>query len=266
MLDGVSPIDHSVDHSVIAVLLLLLLGVSIIVGTFMAFLVGHWATRRRYQIFSNLPLPRREPPHFPHPSAFFFERPNRWLLVRSSEIGPVQAALGMTNPTPCLWSEVVGRMQERKLFISPPVQGWVLVCGHHLPDPAEDPDLCFHFILRLSRALGSVQLYSLNRSVNHHAWIRAENGQIFRAYAWAGETLWNQGEMTAAERELGLKCFDYGEQPTLFPFSAREAHFANSEKVPLLAARWSIDPLTMPSQAGVRSLGLCGDLTPNRIS
>ncbi len=243
----------------------MLLGTLIIVGTFMAFLVGHWMTRRRYHVFTTFPRARREPIESVHPSSLFFERPNRWLLVRSSEIGPVQAALGMTNPAPCPWSEMVGRMQERKLFISPPVQGWVLVCGNLLPDPADDPDRCFHFVLRLSRALGSVQLYSVNRSVNHHAWIRAENGQVFRAYAWAGETIWNQGEMTAVERELGLKCFDYGELPTLFPFSAREAHFANSEKVALLAARWSIDPITMHSQAGLRSLGLCGDLAHHRI-
>jgi hypothetical protein len=130
-----------------------------------------------------------------------------------------------------------------------------------LPDPSDDIDRVFHFVMRLSASLGAVQFYSSNRAVNHHAWIRAENNRVYRAYAWAGETVWNEGEITAAERELGLRCFDYGEQPNIFPFSAREAHFANAEKVSLLAARWSIDP-SMITQLGYNPhTGISGDFS-----
>jgi hypothetical protein len=78
---------------------------------------------------------------------------------------------------------------------------------------------------------------------------------------WAGETLWNEGEMTAAERDMGLRCFEYGEQPSVFPFSAREAHFANAEKVPLLAARWSLDPSAIQQLGYHPHSGISGDFS-----
>ena len=49
----------------------------------------------------------------------------------------------------------------------------------------------------LSRKIGQVQFFSVNRAVNHHAWVQAEAGVIQRAYAWAGRTFWNQGARPA---------------------------------------------------------------------
>ena len=63
-----------------------------------------------------------------------------------------------------------------------------------------------------------------------------------RAYAWAGETVWNQGVRTGAEIELSMKCFGYGEHPATGSWAAVEWMAANVAKVPLLAARWSLDP------------------------
>ncbi len=115
----------------------------------------------------------------------------RWMVVRSNHLASVQSALGLHNPIPCSWGEGMSRLSERRLFVSPPIKGWILVVGHGLPDPSDDIDRCFHFLAKLSRTLGEIQFFSANRPVNHHAWVRAESGQVRRAYAWAGETLWN---------------------------------------------------------------------------
>ena len=53
----------------------------------------------------------------------------------------------------------------------------------------------------LSRKLGHVQFFSANRVLNHHSWALLDQGEVFRAYAWAGETLGNQGPLTAAEKD-----------------------------------------------------------------
>src|SRR5690349_20683311 len=71
---------------------------------------------------------------------FVFERPNRWLAVKCSNLQKVQSALHLHNPTPCPLSEGFTRLTERKLFISPPITGWVLVVGNSLPDPGDDID------------------------------------------------------------------------------------------------------------------------------
>ena len=51
--------------------------------------------------------------------------------------------------------------------------------------------LVFALLRRLSCALGHVQFFSVNRALNHHAWVWMKDRDVRRAYAWAGETLWN---------------------------------------------------------------------------
>jgi hypothetical protein len=169
-----------------------------------------------------------------------FEQPGRWLAVKAVHASVVQAALNLHHPTSCSWEEGLAEAREDKLFISPPMAGWVLVVGSGLPEPAEDPDRCYHFLTGLSRKLGHVQFFSVSRVVHYHCWALLERGRVFRAYAWAGETLWNQGPVTAAEKDLRMLCLAYASEQN--PFALREALSANAEKVNQLAARWSIDP------------------------
>jgi hypothetical protein len=171
----------------------------------------------------------------------------------------VQAALGLHNPMPCTWEEGVALAHEQKLFISSPMHGWVLVLGSHLPDPADDVDRCFKLIMALSRKLGHVQFFSVNRVVNHHAWVYAELGRVQRAYAWADRTLWNQGRMTRAEIDLGLTCFAYAEGTARSDFAHPDPVAVNTERLPLLAARWSVDPANLDPRALRSSGGIVGE-------
>src|SRR5437762_2576019 len=169
-----------------------------------------------------------------------FRRPGCWLAIKGNTLLSVQTALGLHNPKPCSW--IQGLAGDEKLFIAPPVKGWILVFGSGLPDPGEDVDVCFRFVVDLSRRLGQIQFFSLNRVLQHHAWIKADTGKVVRAYVWAGQTLWQQGRETQAEKDLNLKCFGYGEAVERASFTATDAAGANVDKVPLLAARWSLDP------------------------
>jgi len=191
-----------------------------------------------------------------HPSVF--ENSCRWLVIKNTHLNAVQAALGLHNPIPCSWGEGLSRLTGRKLFVSPPVRGWILVIGVGLPDPVDDVDRCFHFLLKLSRTLGQVQFFSADRALNHHAWVRVEGGHIRRAYVWAGETLWNQGPPTREEVDLEMRCFGYGEKSFELPTPA--APTPNSEKVLPLAARWSFDPTSVDESMLRAGLGVAGDV------
>jgi hypothetical protein len=184
-----------------------------------------------------------------------FEQPGRWLAVKAANPAVVQAALNLHRPTPCSWEEGLAGAREDKLFISPAISGWVLVVGSGLPEPAEDPDRCFHFLTALSRKLGHLQFFTVSRVVNYHGWVLLERGHVYRAYAWAGETLWNQGPVTAAEKDLDMLCLEYASEQN--PFAIREALAANSEKVNQLAARWSVDPAAIPPELW-RGRGIVG--------
>src|SRR5690242_14444365 len=91
-----------------------------------------------------LSLERQEGGFAPHSlSSGFLPRPNCWIAVRSRSLPAVQSALGLHNPKPCSWMD--GLAGEQKLFIAPPVKGWILVMGSGLPEPSEDVDACFRF-------------------------------------------------------------------------------------------------------------------------
>ena len=253
----------SVDHDVIALLLMMLLGMTLSLGVILTILVCHWVREKRLaaggtenvlnhleerpeQLFQSLPFP------------------SRWLAIRTTDLATVQAAFGLDNPTPCSWTDGMTISREHKLFLSPPVDGWILVLGSGLPDPAEDVDACYRLVMTLSGELGEVQYFSANRVLNHHAWARVIDGHVLRAYAWAGHTLWNQGELTGVERGLNLRCFSYAESDEKPSFPAGEPSISNSEKVFLLASKWSVDPVSIEEKRFRAVLGITGDLMPRR--
>jgi len=251
------------DGDLIAALLLMLLGIALGIGVTCLVLVVHFLRKGR---LGSRPAPRRvdlmareRRLHAP-----IFNGPNRWLAVRSGNPHLVQAALGLNNPTPCSWEEGVSAAHEHKLFISPPIRGWILVMGSNLPEPGDDVDKCFRFILDLSRKLGQVQFFSVNRAVNHHAWVQAEQGVVQRAYAWAGKTLWNQGALTRAEIELVFKCYGYGEGEERVDFGRPDPTALNTERLPLLAARWSVDPTSVDARMLKENQGIAGQLSRSR--
>jgi len=153
-------------------------------------------------------------------------RPGRWLVVRTLESSAVRAALGSTG----------------RFSVSRRVNGWVIVTGPGLPNPGEDVDGCFRFLASASRKLGHLQFFHMEKTSGQHAWARMDGGRVTRAYAWAGETLWNQGAPTPAERGLRMKCHPYGEQAFDAAWMTNKEAADNIRKIPLLAARWSLDP------------------------
>jgi hypothetical protein len=189
----------------------------------------------------------------------FVNRPNSWLAIKTRRVCKVQSALGLHNVKPC--SLAKGMSGAEKLFISPPINGWILVTGAGLPDPTDDVDVCFRFVLNLSRKVGEVQFFHSSRVLQDHAWVCANRGSVIRAYAWAGQTLWKQGLRTAAEKELELKCFDYGETSERNFFSDQDFIALNVEKVPLLAARWSLDPACIEERFLQTERGIAGEPT-----
>jgi hypothetical protein len=249
------------DEDLIAPLLILFLGVALGICLVGVLLVLHYLRSDRLEGRRSARPPERWPRErrlSPLPVSL----PSRWLAVRCAHPHLVQAALRLHNPAPCSWEEGLCASHEHKLFISPAIGGWVLVMGAPLPEPAEDVDKCFRFIVDLSRKIGQVQYFSLNRALNHHAWVQTDNGRVVRAYAWGGRTLWNQGRLTRAEAELGLTCFAYGE-PTYrtFNFGHQEAIATNTERLPWLASRWSVDPAAVDPRCLRETHGIAGELS-----
>ncbi len=193
-----------------------------------------------------------------HPQNFFpaehapVQRPVCWMAIRSVSLEAVQQALGLNRAEPCSW--VSGLSGDHGFFISPRVHGWVIVTGNALPTPTEDVDATYVFLSALSRKLGHVQYFYASRLLHHHAWARLDDGYVSRAYAWTGETVWNQGPLTLPEHEACLKLSGYGEHTV----SILDAG-GNFEKVPQLAARWSLDPAEVKLDSLRQYTGIAGE-------
>ena len=208
-----------------------------------------WALHRRAKRLEETAKKIINPP----PALIAFpQRPTAWVAVRSVSPEAVKLALGLGRSTPCSWAEGIGGSHE--FFISPRVNDWVILTGLGLPHPSDDVDACFLFLTALSRKLGHVQFFQADRLLQHHAWARIDDGCVTRAYAWAGETLWNQGAKTLPETDLHLKCFNYGEDTA----TIGEVEL-NFEKVPALAARWSLDPAEVKSSSIRQPTGIAGE-------
>lgn len=187
------------------------------------------------------------------------KRPTSWLAIRQRDSKAVQSALTLHNLKPCPCREGLTVGNEQKLFVSPPIQGWILVVGPALPDPGEDVDVFFRFLLELSRKLGHVQYFKSDLVLNHHAWAKMDSGRVIRGYAWAGQTLWNQGERTPEEAILRLKDYAYAEGAEPASFWGSSPIAANAEKVHSLAAKWSIDPESIDDRFTENAIGVVGE-------
>jgi hypothetical protein len=238
-------------------LLLSILCFVLVMTTLLVLLVARWR-RRQEKLFAVEEFDAfklKSEASFPGFRSMGCRRPQTWLAIKSRNLEMVQRALSLQDAKPCLWMD--GLAGEKRLFVAPPVTGWILVFGPALPEPDEDVDACFRFLLNLSHKLGHVQYFSVNSALNYHAWAQMDSGQVVRGYAWAGKTLWNQGEKTPQEMALSMRCVDYAMVAETSSFGGGD--FGNAEKVHLLAAQWSVDPEEIDERLMEHEWGVAGE-------
>ena len=248
------------DENIIPVLLILLLTFTLASLIFTFMVLGY--LRRR--LFPSDPDPSPSP-RTPRIESYPLIETDRdywpsWVVLRSQNPRAVQKALGLARPATSIWlNEQAESHSPDRLFISSPVGPWILLFGPRLPTPDEDIDRCYRFLANLSRRLGETQYYCQNPVTYQHAWARLDQGVVIRGYAWYQETLWNQGSVSAAERQTGIKTYGYGESPELWAYGMEEIYRRNTEQVFQLAELWSVDPRAI-SRALLLKPGLSGDL------
>jgi hypothetical protein len=69
---------------------------------------------------------------------------------------------------------------------------------------------------------------------------------------------------TRAELDLGLKCFGYGEGEERIDYGRPDPAALNTERLPLLASRWSLDPTSIDARMLREHQGIAGQLLRSR--
>jgi hypothetical protein len=173
-----------------------------------------------------------------------------WLAIKSTDIEGITSALNLSSIEETNWTKGLEEAYEAsgKVFVSPALDNWVLVIGISLPDAggSRRKDSMTPLLVKLSAKFGEVQYFATHRVVDYHAWAKVIDQNIVRAYAYLGEsgsTLWNVGELTEEEKELGFSFFDESsEEAENDEYWEREdLSYPDEENVMDIAKKWSID-------------------------
>lgn len=181
----------------------------------------------------------------------------KWLAIRGDSPQLVAHALGAEAVQACNWKSAAKAIYGeggRRVFISPPIHGWVLIAGNALPtlDVAERADQATSLMKTLGRTFEDVQYFATHRVVGYHAWARVLRGEIVRCFAYLGERgeiLYESGVPDVVEQAL--------RKTNREEWKDESAEFSPSEDdVMAMAGAWSIDPtqledLGLPASAGL---------------
>lgn len=161
-----------------------------------------------------------------------------WLCVKADSPEAVIQKLGLRNPMKCGWRYGFANLNYGT-FVSPVLDGWVLVIGWGYDIITEDPKR----LDEVGAMFPKVQFFSSHRVSDYYAWVKYENGVKIRAYGYCGgngEVFANEGDPTDEEIELGFTDFlpdsdaDWDKYDT-----------PDEETVVMIAAAWGIDTLKL---------------------
>lgn len=209
-----------------------------------------------------------------------FGRNAAWLALRNVPADKVVALLGVGDVRSTDWRSGIDaavyaaphetrslrELREKGypypetdlVFISPAVNGWTLAASQQLAymqsfmfpriPAARYPDKVIEFVQRLSRdADAEVQYFLSFEAPETHIWILADHGKIVRAHGFSGENIevmFNVGERTQAERDLGMNYAPNSDQLFKNGFDK----IPTSQDLLSLAGRWSVDPSSIDSK------------------
>ena len=192
-----------------------------------------------------------------------------WIAVKTDDPAVVLSTLGIPLATPSNWNSGIGTVYdtalgERRIFVSPPVEGWVFVVGSALPHPhgRAFTDKLTPLLVELSLHLGEVQYFAAYPDLDFFAWAKLSAGRIVRAFGIGDEGIVLQrGRTTREERALGLTLFELrGVRGRRGDAGGELLMHPTSEHVIRLAGAWSLNPTLLPDTSAAPALGYVADV------
>lgn len=173
------------------------------------------------------PPPLMAQPDSPRPFGYC----TSWLAIKDTPPETVAALLGDFRQT-ATWATGLAQVEAGEgLFVSPDLDGWVLVVGYYANEDAS--------LVGLAARFPEVQYFCTHRVTEYHRWARYQAGRLVRDYCWCGErgdVLRDEGAWTPQEQALGFDAF-----PRLGEDWAACQRLPDEEDVLSIAAAWGVD-------------------------
>lgn len=193
-----------------------------------------------------------------------------WLAVRSPSTQAVAQALQLGHTAPANWRSGLQAVHQPLpctpglVFVTPPLQGWVLVTGA-LPYPGgtSDSDEASSLLQLLSQQFSQVQYFGAHSGIAWHGYARYDQGELLRAFACVesvDHSIWNVG----SNHNEPLPPAQLNQAAAKACASDDVAWHQN--RVFQMAERWSVNPKQLGGMALLPSLGLVGFLDTQQIN
>jgi hypothetical protein len=183
-----------------------------------------------------------------------------WLAIRGSDSSVVAAALDLHDLQSANWEYGVWHATEAdyRIFITPPVNGWVLAVG--IPLLFESDDHQTKRIVPLSKQFGEAQFFSSMRTSAAYLWARAVRGNVIRVFYEGDGTRREEGDKTDEEKQLGFRFFDASSPESTEPgyWQRKDLIHLNEDYVLKVAGKWSIDPSKLDQMGLPTLIGVIG--------
>jgi hypothetical protein len=247
------------------------------------------------------PPPPPKPPPRPQPPPVISAEPDApsnmgykssWFAIRSESPEAVAAALELAEVQSANWESGTAFACRHPdsfdpripIFVTPPLQGWVLAVGVSLPfldaleETSERRQAFFAMIDKAAARFAEFQFFGTYRVCGYDCWVKARNGVVERLFSIADMQIYaNIGAQTPEERTLNL--MDFGERdpeaamdywsevklPEIKEFvefggdGSPETDLLPDEGITMaLAAAWSVDPSTLQDMGLPASVGFVG--------
>jgi hypothetical protein len=185
-----------------------------------------------------------------------------WLALDATDTEAVATALDLMEGREATWGEGIEAAHQASVFVTPPLGEWTLAASTVLFPPDRVAAFVKPLLEHLSRQFGDAQYFCTLQDIELQIWARAWKGRLVRGYGWLGArgiTLWDEGEPTKEERDLGLQFLEARSLAVQHAPIAK-ASPPDEAAVMQLACLWSIDPTALDGQFKEPGKGLLGNV------
>lgn len=242
--------------------------------TIIASFLYNWIREKDIKTDNSIPITNKE---FEIPSRYNYMKsldPNKpidfgiktvWIALKANSSEEVAKYLEFTKQNSVDWIEGTIRAYEGEIFITPPLDEWILIHGMGLPSP--DSKFGNHESVELlnflSNKYGEVFLFGNHRVSSVAFWSKSKNGILNRLYVVAdgiGESI---GEPSKLELKWNLIDLTPGvEAPNEDEWDGYL--YPGEDEVIEMAKFWSINPMDISKLQNVEGKGIVGRMN-NRL-
>jgi hypothetical protein len=177
------------------------------------------------------------------PESFGYK--NLWFAVKSNKKEEIADLLELNVLGKANWKNGVEQAYDNRIFITPEIDGWTLICGNGLLSLVEKDSVEISILNKLSFKYGESQYFYTHRITEYHIWSKSLNGRLIRYYSYIGEKGENlriEGEPSEIEKRLKLVNTFSEEAKNVNYFDNESLVIPDESLVMEIAKNWSINP------------------------